>query len=45
MIDNYANISKETKSFKEYSSQDQNQSILSVLMIVVYVDNIKYLSF
>ena len=45
MIDNNANISKETKSFKEYSSQDQDQSISSALMIVVYVDNIKYLSF
>lgn len=45
MMDNYANISKATKSFKEYSSQDQDQSLLSALKIVVYVSNMKYVSF
>lgn len=44
-MDNYANFSKATKSFKEYHSQDQDQSLLSALKIVVYVGNIKYVSF
>lgn len=41
MTDNYANIWKVTKSFKAYSSQDQEQSLLSALETVVYVGNIK----
>lgn len=45
MTDNYANISKATKSFKNCSSQDQDQSFLSSLKTVIYVSNIKYLSF
>lgn len=45
MIDNYANIWKEAKSFKAYSSQDQKWSLSSAVEIVVYVGNIKYLSF
>ena len=44
-MDNYANISKATKSFKKCSSQDQDQSFLSSLKIVVYVSNMKYVSF
>lgn len=45
MIDNSANIWKAAKSFKAYSSWDQDWSLSSALEIVVYAGNIKYLSF
>lgn len=45
MIDNYTSIRKAAKSFKAYSSRDQDRSLSSALEIVVYVGNIKYPSF